>query len=113
MQQYYGLDLDGMGVDYTHVHAACCAAQLPAGARVWRGTAAEWGTSEYLLASMEHTLRVIAWQRTEDATKRRNYPKPIETPAQREQDTVHATNAIANRAWVDSVLGGHAPQGGE
>ena len=93
-----------MGVDYTHVHAACCAAQLPAGARVWRGTAAEWSTVDYLVASMEHTLRVIAWQSTEDAQKRRNYPKPIETPAAREERDLHAANALQNRAWIDSVL---------
>ena len=93
-----------MGVDYTHVHAACCAAQLPAGARVWRGTAAEWSTVDYLVASMEHTLRVIAWQSTEDAQKKRNYPKPVETPASREERERHAANAIANRAWIDSIL---------
>ena len=105
MQQYYGLDLDGMGVAYSHAHAACCAAQLPAGARVWRGTAAEWGTAEYLLASVEHSLRVIAWQNTEDAAKRRNYPKPIDTPASREERERHAANAMANRAWIDEVIG--------
>ena len=110
-QQYYGLDLDGMGVDYSHAHAACLCAQLPAGARVWRGTAAEWTAEQYLLAKMEHTLRVIAWQSTEDAQKRRNYPKPIDTPAAREewQRKFDATNA--NRAFVEDVL--NRPLGGE
>lgn len=111
LQQYYGLDLDGMGVDYTHAHAACCAAQLPAGARVWRGTAAEWGTAEYMLASMEHMLRVIAWQRTEDAEKRRNYPEPMPTPADRELARRRDEHAIANRAWIDGILA--SKQGGE
>ena len=106
LQQHYGLNLDGMGVDYTYAHAACCAAQLPAGARVWRGTSAEWGTMEYLLANMEHVLRVIAWQGTEDAQHGRNYPEPLPTPADRERERARYERSMANRAWIDSILGG-------
>jgi hypothetical protein len=112
-QQTYGLDLDGMGVDYSIAHAACLVAQLPPGARIWRGTPDEWGADTYLLAQMEHTLRVLAWQQTEDAAKRRNYPKPIETPASRAQLERKVQRSLANRAMVDAVLAGKRPQGGE
>lgn len=111
MQAYYGLNLDGMGTAYSYAHAACCAAQLPAGARVWRETAAEWGMDTYMLHSIEHSLRVLAWQNTEDAQKRRNYPQPLTTPAQREQDERHARAAMQNREWVDSIL--NKKQGGD
>lgn len=100
-----------MGTAYSYAHAAALAAQLPAGSRVWRGTAAEWTTSDYLLANVEHTLRVLAWQNTEDAQKRRNYPKHVETPADREQRDAHALSALQNRAWVDEVLA--RKQGGD
>lgn len=114
MQQYYGLNLDGMGSEYSHAHAACCAAQLPAGARVWRGTCAEWQTSDYLLWSMEYHLRIMAWQRTEDGAKGINKPRPIESPAQHEQLERQYAESMANRAFVDSVLGNHRePQGGD
>lgn len=110
LQQTYGLNLDGMGRDYSYAHAACCAAQLPAGARVWRGTAAEWGVPEYMMVAMEHMLRVLAWQNTEDGAKGRNYPEPLNTPAKREQDEQHARAALANRKWIDEILN---TQGGE
>lgn len=111
LQQYYGLNMDGMGAAYSYAHAACLCAQLPAGARVWHGTAAEWDTRTYLLAKIEHTLRVIAWQSTEDAQKRRNYPKPIDTPASREEFERKYNATQANRAFVDEIL--NRPQGGE
>lgn len=111
LQQYYGLNLDGMGVDYSHAHAACLCAQLPAGARVWRGTAAEWTNEMYMLARVEHTLRVLAWQQTEDAQKRRNYPRPIDTPATREEFERKYIASQRNRAWVDEVLS--RPLGGD
>lgn len=113
LQQYYGLDIDGMGADYSHAHAACCAAQLPAGARVWRGTAAEWEPSLYFLAGIEHDLRVIAWQSTEDAQHRRNYPKPIETPASRHEVERRVAASVAGRRRVDEILGEYAPRGGD
>lgn len=112
-QQYYGLNLDGMGVDYTHAHAACLAAQLPMGARVWGGTAAEWDTSLYLMARMEHLLRVLAWQNSEDAQKKRNYPKPIDTPADKAELERRIASSKAGRRRVDEILGEYAPQGGE
>ena len=112
-QQTYGLNLDGMGVDYSIAHAACLAAQLPPGARIWRGTPDEWDADTYILVRIEHALRVLAWQQTEDAQKRRNYPKPIETPASRAQLEQKVAHSLANRAMVDAVLARKRPQGGE
>ena len=111
-QQTYGLNLDGMGVDYSFAHAACLAAQLPPGARIWRGTADEWPTDTYMLDRMEHMLRVLAWQQTEDAQKRRNYPKPIDTPAAREEWERRVESTRAHRAFVEDVLS-RPFQGGE
>lgn len=79
---------------------------------MWRGTAAEWTAEQYLLAKMEHTLRVIAWQSTEDAQKRRNYPKPIDTPAAREEWERRVESTRAHRAFVEDVLS-RPFQGGE
>jgi hypothetical protein len=62
---------------------------------------------------IEHALRVLAWQQTEDAQRRRNYPKPIDTPASRAQLEQKVARSRANRAMVDAVLAGKRPQGGE
>lgn len=41
----------------------------------------QWGATELpLLHSMEHTLRILAWQKTEDGSKGRKPPKPIPAP---------------------------------
>lgn len=88
LQQYYGLNVDGMGVDYTCSHAAALVEMLPIDSRVARSehSSLEWSNSEYLLAAIEYDLRVLAWQQTDDARHRRNFPKPIETPLDRERE---------------------------
>ena len=74
-----------MGIDYSRRHAAVLMEQLPADSRTVRAQSpsAEWGTADYLLWRIEHTLRVIAWQSTEDGAKGRRPPKPLPTPADR------------------------------
>lgn len=74
-----------MGTDYSRRHAAVLMEQLPADSRTARAQnpEAEWGATEYLLWRIEHTLRVIAWQSTEDGAKGRRPPKPLPTPADR------------------------------
>ena len=78
MQQYYGLDMDGMGRDHSVMHYATCAAQLPLGSRTMSALNpdASWGWTERLLSLIEYDLRVVAWQRTKDAQEGANRPKP-------------------------------------
>ena len=82
-QRYYGLNIDGMGVDYTMIHAADLAAHLPMESATMRAEAPEleWTMAEYLLASIEYSLRVLRWQNTEDGQKGVRHPRPIDTPA--------------------------------
>lgn len=109
MQQYYGLNIDGMGAEFTASHAAALAAQLPAASRVARAEHPElaWDEATYILSHMERTLRVIAWQRTEDGQHRRNFPQHMETPADRERErraeasaTPEAMERIADRLGI-------------
>lgn len=41
---------------------------------------AEWGLLEHLAASTADSLAWLVWSKTEDATKKRNRPKPIPRP---------------------------------
>ena len=60
-RQYYGLDLGGMGRDYTVLHAATLAAHLPLGSRTVAAEGGEdaVGAVERLLALIEYDLRVL------------------------------------------------------
>lgn len=71
-----------MGREYTVLHAACLAAQLPRGSRLYRAINpdTEWGLSEVLLNNIEYWLHWLAWSRTDDGMKGRNVPKPIWSP---------------------------------
>lgn len=40
----------------------------------------EWGWNEILLNQANHNLEVLIWSKTEDALKKRNYPKPFVPP---------------------------------
>ena len=82
-QRFYGLKLDGMGVDYSMAHAAALAANLPRESATVRAVSPEaaWSDATYLLAAIEYDLRVLAWQNSKDGMKGRNRPKPVQTPA--------------------------------
>ena len=84
-----------MGAEYTCFHAAVLVSQLPATSRlsIAEHPALEWDTQTYLLSHIEHDLRVIAWQRTEDAAHKRNYPEHLKTPADRERERIEAESA--------------------
>lgn len=81
-QHYYNLNAEEIGQGITLARAATLLEMLPAGSKYMAAVcpAAEWDEKTYLLASIEHSLRVLAWQNTEDARKKRNKPKPVETP---------------------------------
>lgn len=97
-QQYYGLNLDDMGNGYSYAHAAVLVAQLPIGSRLLSkmDPRASWTQSEYLLSLIEYDLRVLAWQRTRDAERGQNKPKPPLEP-QREQEPYKVTHAQMER----------------
>lgn len=81
--------------------------QLPRESRCVRkqNPDAEWTDAEYLLHSIEHSLRVLIWQKTKDGQKKRNEPKFVQTPGERARNQKHADNAIANRNEIDRILG--------
>lgn len=66
---------------------------------------AVWGGAENLLWSIEHSLRVIAWQNTKDGSKGRNQPKPVKTPAEIIKNKEAADHALANKEEIDRILG--------
>lgn len=104
-QQYYGLNIDGMGVDYTHAHAAALVAQLPRDARVFvhASADAEWTEQTRILAHIEYSLRLLLWSRTKDAQTGRNKPKPLPSPGERRKRRERIEGA--DKAFVDKVLG--------
>lgn len=106
-QQYYGLNLDGMGHGYSIEHAACLAAQLPRESRTIRAIspAAAWGWTENLLANIEYWLHVLAWTKTKDGEKGRNKPQRIDPSDTEEERKRRHERAVRKRAHVDSILG--------
>ena len=82
-QRFYGLNLDGMGIEYSTAHAAALAANLPRESATVRAVVPEaaWSDETYLLSAIEYDLRVLAWQNSKDGAKGRNRPKRPQTPA--------------------------------
>ena len=82
-QQYYQLNIDGMGNDFSLFHASILVAQLPSESRclVKAEPALRWGQQDHLLAEIANNLRLLVWAQTKDATKGKNRPKMIELPA--------------------------------
>ena len=106
-QQFYGLDLDGMGSAYTVDHAACLAAQLPSDSRTVRriDPGRSWGWCEHLLANIEYWTHALVWAKTKDARNGTNKPKrisPGDTDEARERKHLRA---VAKRRRVDEILG--------
>lgn len=79
MQEHFGLNLDGMGRDYSPLHAASLLTQLPEGSRVRLAYAPDsaWTSDRALLAAMVNDLNWLVWSKTKDARHNRNRPKPI------------------------------------
>lgn len=55
-----------------------------------------------MLAQVEYRLRVLAWQKTEDGSKGRNQPKPLDPPALagevKREEVVQSAKA---KAWAE------------
>lgn len=85
-----------MGRTYSLAHAAALASQLPEDARLHAALDPErkWDARMWLLWSIEFSLRVLRWQRTEDGEKGLNKPKPVPDPVSsaRMQSRLEATD---------------------
>lgn len=84
-QQYYGLNLERIGIDYSVAHAATLATQLPSDSRCMRQEIPgfEWSPEMYMLSAIEHGVRVLAWIQANQGKRRSAFPKPIEPPSKR------------------------------
>ena len=62
-QRYYGLNLDGMGMDYTVTHAADLAVNLPRESCSWtaENPVNGWTRDQQLLALIEYHLATWNW----------------------------------------------------
>lgn len=105
-QQYYGLNLDGMGTAFSYSHAAFLCAELPSDSRIARAynPDAAYTLTDLLLRDIEHDLRILAWQRTEDAKHRRNFPEPLPLPSTLGGEDAARKKALENKRYVDSIL---------
>lgn len=104
-QRYYSLNLDGMGTDYTVSHAVALACNLPSDSATLRAIYPRngWTQTEYLLHAIEFDLRVISWQLSKDGKKKKNKPKPLETPEELEKVKRKAANT--NFEFIAKSLG--------
>lgn len=104
-QQYYGLNMDGMGEGFSYAHAASLMRQLPSCSRVSKALNPdnEWDDATYMLALIEYDLRVLIWQNTKDAQKGRNQPKPNKTPHEITEQRKRAEGF--DKDFIDKILG--------
>lgn len=105
LQQYYGLNIDGMGSEYSYNHAAALVANLPRSSRIAaiENAACEWADNDYLLYTIEYTLRVISWQ---IGGCKGRAPEPLPTPS--EQAERRRKIALTDRNFIDRILKGEA-----
>lgn len=99
-QQYYGLNLDGMGDAYSVTHAACLAVMLPGESRTMRAIdpACAWGLDQMLTAATANAARAIAWAMS--GGKASDRPEPLLPPGRRDSDieAIDADDYIAELA---------------
>jgi len=81
-QQYYGLNLERLGYEYSIKHAASLVTQLPRESRLYIAIdcRATWGITEYQLADIANSLRWLVWAQTKDGQKNRNRPEMMKPP---------------------------------
>ena len=84
--------------------AALLARQLPRESRFVRESepGAAWSDAEWMLHAIEHDLRVLAWQATEDGIKGRRPPKPLPTPTDKAR--LRGSIERADRERIDRIL---------
>ncbi len=108
-RRWYGIDLpieDGSDIS-DMARMAMLWAALPDGSRCVRRLVPEsrWAPTDYLLRLVEHDMRVLAWQRTKDGAKGRNFPRPVQSPSERARNVERRDGALAARSEIDRILG--------
>lgn len=85
-QQFYGLNIDEMGLAYGRRHAADLAVMLPRESRTVRAEhpELEWGEAEYLLAVIADAARDTCWGVLDSRRSSSNRPRPLPRPGQRQ-----------------------------
>lgn len=95
-RQYYGVDFDKLRGEIGELRTADLAAQLPIESRSIRVLKPElaWTLHDWLMWSIEYSLRILRWQNTEDGQKGRNQPQPLPNPIDRARivDEINATD---------------------
>lgn len=83
LQRFYGVNIDEAWGNLSPKHLACLVAELPPGAQTWRavGGSLSWTDDMFLLASIDHGTRVLAWQKSKNGESNTNPPKMIEPPS--------------------------------
>lgn len=111
-RQYYGVDFDKLRGEIGEIRTADLAAQLPIESRSFRVLKPElaWTLHDWLMWSIEYSLRVLIWHNTEDGRKGRKKPKPLPNPVERARITekIEATDmkAIADALGIDLDMEG-------
>lgn len=106
-RQYYGADLDELRGEIGEIRTADLAAQLPSDSRTFRAInpELEWTARDYMLWSIEYSLRILRWQPTKDGRAGRNQPRPMPTPQEfaRVRKAMDSTNMeyIAEQLGID------------
>ncbi len=73
----------GHGLSFNDLYILC--AHAPEGSALAGeiDPAAKWTHRDYMLWSMEYSLRWLAWSKTKDAQHKRHRPEPLPTPGKR------------------------------
>lgn len=90
-QQFYGLNIDEIGVSFSVHHAATLASMLPTESRTIAVAApyASWSLQDQLLAAATNALNLLVWMEADPKRNRSNKPKPIEPPKKHSSDSVY------------------------
>lgn len=100
--QTYGVDLRSNQIP--DADAAVLCAQLPQDGRVFRAIdpdcICDYRTG--LLRNIEHLLRILVWQQTEDGVKGRGAPDALPLPSELARAAQAAS--METRAYVDAIL---------
>lgn len=104
-RQFYGADFDKLRCEIGEIRTADLAAQLPRDSRALRALnpELEWTDHDYMLWSIEYSLRVLRWQNTKDGQKGHNHPRPLPTP--RDYARVGAKADATDMAAIAEALG--------
>lgn len=103
--QYYHLDLERMGEDYSHTHAACLATQLPKGARCLSSGDPhdEWDDQMWALWRIERNVNLLRWGFVKYEGEEQ--PKPMPYPGQKSDRMAAQIRFEANKTAVDAAFG--------